>query len=119
MVAVGALNVGSILTGGRLRTVDPPMETNHAADDHWVHWVRTLKGGKEERALGGARGFALRKGEEVGMFSLGSTVVLVWEAAGARTGWWPWRRRARGFEMEVGPGDTVRMGQRLGHATWD
>ena len=45
----------------------------------------------------------MRKGDHVGLFHLGSTVVLVFEAP-------------KSFEFSVGVGDRVKYGQPLGTA---
>ena len=51
----------------------------------------------------GPEGVAMRKGDHVGLFHLGSTVVLVFEAP-------------RSFEFTVSAGDRVKFGQPLGSA---
>ena len=56
-----------------------------------------------EKALGPTHsGLAFRKGDHVGNFSLGSTVVLVFHAP-------------KNFRFMVKPGQSVKYGQSLGH----
>ena len=50
----------------------------------------------------GELGMRLGKGQKLGTFKMGSTVVLVFEAPGE-------------FEFCVEPGDSVQYGQPLGH----
>ena len=50
------------------------------------------------------RGLRLAKGQRLGTFKMGSSIVLVFEAP-------------TGFEFSVHPGDTVKYGQPLGHIT--
>ena len=51
----------------------------------------------------GYEGMALRKGDHVGLFNLGSTVVLVFEAP-------------KSFEFTIRAGERVKFGQPLGTA---
>lgn len=92
MIPVGATNVGSIRIN-----FDADLKTN-------VREQRTLAGtfseatyGRASRLLGGQ---PLSKGEEMGGFLLGSTIVLVWESPE--------------FAFEVEAGQKVVVGQRLG-----
>ena len=51
---------------------------------------------------GGEAGMRLGKGQKLGTFKMGSTIVLVFQAP-------------EEFEFCVGPGDSVLYGQPLGH----
>ena len=57
-----------------------------------------------ERYLGGATGFGVKKGERVGNFTRGSSIVLVFEAPD-------------NFEFKVQNGQVVKYGQPLGGVT--
>jgi phosphatidylserine decarboxylase len=121
-VPVGATNVGSIVVNfdHELRTNSLTTDTaaDHAAEEAarrgepYLGFAEATYA-SASRVLGG---HALRRGEEMGGFRLGSTVVLVFEApvsAGegggdddaARKGGWKWA---------VEKGQTVKMGQALG-----
>ena len=54
------------------------------------------------RGGGGETGMRLGKGQKLGTFKMGSTIVLVFHAP-------------EEFEFCVGPGDSVLYGQPLGH----
>lgn len=89
MAAVGAFNVGSISL------------------EHDKELVTNLKGRHtmgylSEKALGND-GVSFGKGDHVGNFSLGSTVVLIFHAP-------------KNFSFLVKPGEVVRYGQSLGHS---
>ncbi|XP_029986338.1 phosphatidylserine decarboxylase proenzyme, mitochondrial-like isoform X3 [Sphaeramia orbicularis] len=107
--AVGATNVGSI----RLY-FDKELQTNapryskgsfhdraYAAIDAQVSQggVACADGGGVACADGG--GVSLQKGEPLGEFNLGSTIVLLFEAP-------------RGFTFNLQPGQRIRMGEGLG-----
>lgn len=91
MIPVGATNVGSIRIN-----FDPDLETNIPITSPSSHPLGTFI----ERAYPN-KGVKLLKGDEVGGFRLGSTVVLVFEAPET-------------FEFGVVPGQQVLMGQKLG-----
>jgi phosphatidylserine decarboxylase len=107
MTPVGATNVGSILIhfDKNLRT-NTVYET--AQDDDSVASQRRKRVkkatcyeanyAKASKLLGG---YPLLKGEEMGGFNLGSTVVLVFEAP-------------KSFKFLVHPGDIVKVGQAMG-----
>ena len=64
---------------------------------------RHVMGHLSENILGSIRGgLTFRKGDRVGNFSLGSTVVLIFQAP-------------KNFSFVVKPGQTVKYGQSLGH----
>lgn len=88
MVAVGAFNVGSISLEH-----DKELETNVKGAFEMGRWSK--------KALG-LGGLTFRKGDHIGHFSLGSTVVLVFRAP-------------KNFSFLVTPGQTVKYGQSLGH----
>ncbi|KAL5477073.1 hypothetical protein EMCRGX_G023815 [Ephydatia muelleri] len=87
MVAVGAFNVGSISLEH-----DKELVTNTKGVYQMGRW--------SEKALG-QDGLTFRKGDRVGNFNLGSTVVLVFRAP-------------KNFSFLVNPGQTVKYGQSLG-----
>ena len=82
LVLVGAINVGSIETVWT-GEITPPRRLRPAA------WSYDLEGPY------------LQKGEEMGRFNLGSTVIVLF---GPNVEW----------REDIGPGDRVRMGQALG-----
>nr|XP_061800621.1 phosphatidylserine decarboxylase proenzyme, mitochondrial-like [Nerophis lumbriciformis] len=92
--AVGATNVGSIRV-----YFDQELQTNVPRDKEGafrdLHYAAT---GEGDFAGGGV---ALRRGEAVGEFNLGSTVVVLFEAP-------------KDFAFTVKPGQTVRVGEGLG-----
>jgi len=85
-VAVGATNVGSIQING-----DPDLKTN---DSHAV-----LNGKPLNLTLSGK---SVKKGDEIGSFNLGSTIVLVFEAPS-------------NFQFTVEDGQKIKLGQPLGN----
>ncbi|KAF8588528.1 phosphatidylserine decarboxylase [Ramaria rubella] len=97
MVPVGATNVGSIKIN-----FDAALRTNVRS----AHGASRLSPGSyAEASYAGASpllgGQALKPGEEMGGFCLGSTIVLVFEAP-------------KRFEFVVREGEKVKVGQRLG-----
>ncbi|TDZ54623.1 Phosphatidylserine decarboxylase proenzyme 1 [Colletotrichum trifolii] len=115
-VPVGATNVGSIKINFdrelRTNSLTTDTEADRAAEEaakRGEPYAGFAEATYESasRVLGG---HALRRGEEMGGFQLGSTIVLVFEAptesktAEARSGW----------RWNVEKGQTVKMGQALG-----
>lgn len=82
-VYVGATNVGSMTVAH-----EPDLETN----------ILSAVNRKKVEAKTYTKPVELKKGQEVGMFKLGSTVVMVFEAP-------------KGIEWHVKEGDAVRYGQ--------
>lgn len=118
-VPVGATNVGSIKIN-----FDRELRTNSLLTDTAADRAAEEAARRGEPYLGYAeamyasaspllRGHALRRGEEMGGFQLGSTIVLIFEApraehdAAAQT-------RRRGWVWSVEKGQRVKMGQALG-----
>ncbi|TGJ77133.1 hypothetical protein E0Z10_g10751 [Xylaria hypoxylon] len=114
-IPVGATNVGSIKVNfdKELRTnslltdtaADRAAEEALARGEHYSGFAEATYS-HASTVLGG---HALRRGEEMGGFQLGSTIVLVFEApvadpAGSK----------RGFTWTVERGQTIKMGQALG-----
>lgn len=94
MTAVGATNVGSIKL-----SFDKELVTNVKRNRHnEPHSCYEATYQNASRLLGG---MPLVKGEEMGGFMLGSTVVLCFEAP-------------RGFQFKVKEGEKVKLGQELG-----
>jgi hypothetical protein len=62
---------------------------------------RYKMGDFHERCIGNGTGLPVKKGERIGHFNLGSSVVLIFEAP-------------ENFEFRVEPGQTVKYGQPLG-----
>ncbi|XP_077594155.1 phosphatidylserine decarboxylase proenzyme, mitochondrial isoform X2 [Stigmatopora nigra] len=95
--AVGATNVGSIRV-----YFDQELQTNAARDKegkfHDLRYAAAATAGEGGSARGGV---ALHRGEAVGEFNLGSTVVVLFEAP-------------RDFAFSVKPGQTVKVGEGLG-----
>ena len=105
MTPVGATNVGSIklnfdkdlitnysMTGRKNKSVVDCYEATY-----WNKSNATANGNGES-----SEGIPIVKGEEMGGFMLGSTVVLCFEAP-------------KNFQFDCKIGDKVKMGQRLGH----
>lgn len=97
MTPVGATNVGSIIIN-----FDSHLRTNSRYD---LEGLRSRKSDCYEATYRAAspvlHGFPLVRGDEIGGFKLGSTIVLIFEAPGH-------------FEFKVREGDHVKMGQALG-----
>ncbi|KAK3308239.1 phosphatidylserine decarboxylase-domain-containing protein [Chaetomium strumarium] len=118
-VPVGATNVGSIKIN-----FDRELRTNSLTTDTEADKAAEEAAKRGEPYLGYAeatyeaasavlRGHALRRGEEMGGFQLGSTIVLVFEApaaehdeSGGHKGGWHWN---------VERGQRVKVGQALGY----
>lgn len=117
-VPVGATNVGSIKIN-----FDRELRTNSLTTDTAADRAAEEAAKRGEPYLGYAEatyesastvlgGHALRRGEEMGGFQLGSTVVLVFEAPVAEhdsTG-----RVVKGWTWNVEKGQILKMGQALG-----
>ncbi|KAK5656176.1 hypothetical protein OQA88_4936 [Cercophora sp. LCS_1] len=117
-VPVGATNVGSIKIN-----FDRELRTNSLVTDTAADRAAEEAAKRGEPYLGYAEatyesasvvlgGHALRRGEEMGGFQLGSTVVLVFEAPVAEhdeTG-----QIRKGWTWTVEKGQTLKMGQALG-----
>lgn len=132
---VGATNVGSIVVN-----FDRELRTNSLLTDTLADRAAQEAADKGEPYSGYAEatytgasdvlgGHALKKGEEMGGFQLGSTIVMVFEApkgvrpsfdegwmVDARTGE---RGRKGGWKWNIEQGMKVKMGQRLGYVEDD
>ncbi|PRP87056.1 hypothetical protein PROFUN_04792 [Planoprotostelium fungivorum] len=98
LTAVGAYNVGSMSF-----KFDPAIRTNAVVRDWRNPNLRyfSMRGvGTYAYRMDYSHPIKADKGEEIGLFNLGSTVVLIFES--------------RDFEFAVKTGDKVRMGQLLG-----
>eukprot|EP00474_Spongospora_subterranea_P010960 CRZ11418.1 hypothetical protein [Spongospora subterranea] len=91
LTAVGAYNVGSIHLN-----VEPDLQTN--VSDHSYGTDASGQPIAHRRRIGPMQ---IEKGQEIGRFMLGSTVVLVWEAP-------------EQFTFNVIPGQKILMGQNIG-----
>jgi phosphatidylserine decarboxylase len=118
-VPVGATNVGSIKINFdrelRTNSLLTDMAADRAAEEaskrgEPYHGYAEATYKSASRLLGG---YALRRGEEMGGFQLGSTVVLVFEAPIAENEG-P-EKGKKGWNWAVEKGQTVKMGQRLGY----
>ncbi|KAJ3049100.1 phosphatidylserine decarboxylase 1 [Rhizophlyctis rosea] len=90
MIPVGATNVGAIKID-----FDPTLRTNLAKR------LQTVPPGTFTAMDYGSNGVDLQKGQEIGGFMLGSTIVLVFEAP-------------TNFKFELEQGQKVRVGEPLG-----
>lgn len=95
MTAVGATNVGSIKLN-----FDKELVTNSKSNRHIK--PNTCYEATYETASKILKGVPLEKGEEMGGFMLGSTVVLCFEAPS-------------NFQFDIKEGNIVKMGESLGH----
>ncbi|KHJ31477.1 putative phosphatidylserine decarboxylase [Erysiphe necator] len=125
-IPVGATNVGSIKINFDRELKTNSLVTDTAADlaakaaaergDPYCGYSEATY----EAASPTLRGYALSRGEEMGGFMLGSTIVLVFEAAkGERPtldeGWMGESSKRRGgWHWAVEQGQKVKMGQALG-----
>lgn len=96
MAAVGATNIGSIEL-----SIEPGLRTNLPR--------KKLVSVPQERVY--EPGVMLKKGDEVGAFNMGSTVVLVFQA--------PTGASLKEFSFCVERGDKIRMGEALGRYQTD
>ncbi|KAH7211798.1 phosphatidylserine decarboxylase-domain-containing protein [Fusarium oxysporum] len=116
-VPVGATNVGSIVINFDKELRTNSLLTDTAADRAAEEAARrgeVYHGFAEatyEAASPVLRGHALRRGEEMGGFQLGSTIVLVFEAPSSKT---DENNRHVGWDWAVQKGQKVKMGQALG-----
>jgi phosphatidylserine decarboxylase len=115
-VPVGATNVGSIKINfdKELRTNSLTTDTaaDHAAEEA-AKRGEVYSGFSEatyEAASPVLGGYAVKRGDEMGGFQLGSTIVLVFEAPAGGDA----PDAKRGFNWAVEKGQTVKMGQALG-----
>ena len=126
-IAVGATNVGSIKINFDRELRTNSLVTDTAAD-------REAQKAKErgERYVGFSEasyamaskvlgGYALRRGEEMGGFALGSSIVLVFEAPAGDHSKKGERRKevTRGWRWNVEKGQRVRVGEALGWVEGD
>lgn len=115
-VPVGATNVGSIKINfdRELRTNSLLTDTaaDHAAEEASKRGEPYLGFAEAtyENASPVLHGHALRRGEEMGGFQLGSTVVLVFEAPSEKME----EGKSTGWHWAVEKGQTIKMGQALG-----
>lgn len=121
---VGATNVGSIKIN-----FDSELRTNSLTTDTEADRQAALAAQRGEKYTGFAEatyrqasktlgGHALQRGEEMGGFQLGSSIVLVFEAPiGARPSFdvgWPGADREGGWHWNIDKGQRVQVGQALG-----
>lgn len=115
-VPVGATNVGSIIVNFDRELRTNSLLTDTAADraaEEAAHRGEVYAGFSEATYAAASpilHGHALRRGEEMGGFQLGSTVVLVFEAPAPTAAGAGWR-------WAVEKGQTVKMGQALGYVS--
>ncbi|KAK4162748.1 phosphatidylserine decarboxylase-domain-containing protein [Cladorrhinum sp. PSN259] len=118
-VPVGATNVGSIKIN-----FDRELRTNSLTTDTEADRAAEEAAQRGEPYLGYAEatyesaspvlhGHALRRGEEMGGFQLGSTIVLVFEAPASEHD--EKGDHTKGWQWQVEKGQRVKVGQALGH----
>jgi phosphatidylserine decarboxylase len=121
-IPVGATNVGSIKIN-----FDRELRTNSLTTDTAADRAAEEAAQRGEPYLGFIEatyhdaspvlgGHALRRGEEMGGFQLGSTIVLVFEAPASTTGE---AHEKKGWTWTVEKGQKVKMGQSLGRVLED
>ena len=119
-VPVGATNVGSIKIN-----FDRELRTNSLLTDTAADRAADEAAARGEPYLGYAEatyenaspvlhGHALRRGEEMGGFQLGSTVVLVFEAPVGEETAGETGKTHKGWTWAVEKGQKIKMGQQLG-----
>ncbi|KAM9841283.1 phosphatidylserine decarboxylase proenzyme, mitochondrial [Aulostomus maculatus] len=97
LTAVGATNVGSIRV-----YFDQELQTNAPRYSKGSFHDRSyISGGDQMLKAGAEGGVALQRGEVLGEFNLGSTIVLLFEAP-------------KDFTFNLQPGQRIRMGEGLG-----
>lgn len=124
-IPVGATNVGSIKIN-----FDSELRTNSLTTDTEADRAAALAAQRGEQypgfveatylhASGTLGGHPLRKGEEMGGFQLGSSIVLVFEAPmGTRKSFdigWEEGKREGGWNWTIEKGQRIKMGQKLGY----
>lgn len=116
-IPVGATNVGSIKVNFDKELRTNSLTTDTAADRAAEEAIERGEPypGFSEATYGGASavlgGHAVKRGEEMGGFQLGSTIVLVFEAPVSSEG----SESKRGFNWVVEKGQKLKMGQALGY----
>jgi phosphatidylserine decarboxylase len=121
---VGATNVGSVVINFDKELRTNSLTTDTAADraaeeaakrgEQWSGFVEATYANASQVL----HGHALKRGEEMGGFQLGSTIVLVFEAPKGRrvSSFDEGFRRKGGFEWKIEKGQKVKVGQALGEA---
>jgi len=123
---VGATNVGSIKINFDRELRTNSLTTDTAADraaEEASERGEPYSGFAEATYAGASQilhGHALKRGEEMGGFQLGSTIVLVFEAPkGQRPsldeGWMGDKERKGGWNWNIEKGQRVKMGEALGY----
>ena len=119
-IPVGATNVGSIVVNFDRELRTNSLLTDTAADraaDEAARRGEVYSGFAEATYAAASpvlQGHALRRGEEMGGFQLGSTIVLVFEApAGMKAT--PQDGQGSGWRWAVEKGQKIKMGQALGY----
>ena len=118
-VPVGATNVGSIKINFDRELRTNSLTTDTAADRAAEEAARAgqrylgFTEATYEEASPVLHGHALRRGEEMGGFQLGSTIVLIFEAPVAETD--ASEQTKKGWTWAVEKGQRVKVGQALGY----
>ena len=122
---VGATNVGSIKIN-----FDSELRTNSLLTDTAADMAAALAAERGEKDPGFVEatyrhasrtlgGHPLQRGEEMGGFQLGSSIVLVFEAPlGTRQSFdagWPDQDRADGWTWSIEKGQRIKVGEKLGY----
>ena len=113
--AVGATNVGSVKINFDRELRTNSLTTDTAADRAAMEAKdrgEPYSGFSEatyDKASEVLGGFALKRGEEMGGFALGSSIVMVWEAPAEQP-----EKGKRGWKWNVEKGQQVKVGQALG-----
>ena len=113
---VGATNVGSIKINFDKELRTNSLTTDTAADraaeeakergETWSGFVEATY----ENASSILGGYALKRGEEMGGFQLGSTIVLVFEAPKSAEG-----QEGPSWKWNIAPGKKVKVGEAIGY----